>query len=1790
MIFKKSFLKPVALTLAFSFINQILFPVASFALTGGPSQPEVQSFTPAGVSEMVDPFTGDFNYNLPLFDLEGYPVNMSYQSGVTMDQEASWVGLGWNLNPGVVNRNVRGLPDDFNGEKVEKEYNMKPNITVGVSGAYGAEIAGYEGLSLKYGIGASYNNYSGIGFEQTAALSFSAANKGYGPNTKNLSLGLTSSQNGLTISPSYSLSNKGEDFNRFSASASFNSRTGLQSIGFKINPLNISSAGQTVNFGVKTHTPNISMSMVTTSVNASFKDGVTFYTAEGTANYSGYLTNQRLLKKNEAIPAYGYMYSENSEQDSAVLLDFNREKDQSFSENTPTLPVTNFTYDIFSVAGQGVGGTFRPSRSDIGYVYDNFGVNKSNSFSLGLEISKGNSIKWGGDFGLNLVSGHSGAWTDRNYAANILQFKKGGNDLYEPYYFKKVGELTAETEPQRFNDLGGNSPVRLKLESGGGLDHITTGSFVNGDEQESLIKSNVRTKRQRRNDVITVLTKSQADRFGLSYQSPNPSAQNHHIATVTSLRPDGSLYVYGIAAYNKHKEEVSFSVGSKLTPPVDCVNGLVNFTNAQASIENESGLDRYYNKVVTPPYAHSYLLTAVLSADYVDIDNIRGPSDGDLGQYKKFNYKKHSANYKWRVPVEGNKANYNEGLRSDHLDDKADFVYGEKELWYIETIESKNQIAVFHTSKRKDGYGVLNRYGGLNNSDDATMLKLDKISIYSKQDYIKNNANAIPIKEVHFEYNYSLCKGVPNNIDGSNFGKLTLLKVYFTYGKSYQGRANAYTFNYRQNQPDFNPGYNLKGYDRWGNYKPVDPTTCTSMPFVSNSEAPYVIQDKTLADKYSSAWHLSEIGLPSGGKIKVDYESDDYAFVQDQHAMQMFNIVRVSNTKTNAGVLPADNPVAAETDDLMEIKNLLDFDISPHGNNLYLHFKLQNPINVSSNAIDSFYKSYLKDITDLHFRCLVDMKKSGKDYEYVNGYAEIDKTSGEYGLNKLNSGSSEYNYGFIKLKAVPLGDRETVLNLQVNPIAKAAWQFGRQNVPHKVFDGTDRNDNGAVQAIKAIAASSFYKNIIETFQGPNRVIRNKDYGKRIYLNKSWIRLYNPTSCKYGGGSRVKKIVISDGWATMVNGQSEFEYGQEYTYKTIDQAGNLISSGVAANEPQVGGEENPLRKPLWSGDKEQRLLAPDDKFYIEEPLGESFYPSASVGYSEVKVKSLSHNNVTRHATGYVVNKFYTAKDFPTISKRTRLDVQPIESEPLLKVFSITHKNYITASQGFVVELNDMHGKAKSVEVYGQDQSNAPSDIIKRPISKKEYRYKSEVYRNGSFKLNNKANTINTDGSVSETDIGLDYDLIADMREQESKTFSSQIGFNLNIFYSFIPVPVPTAFPTISKENVRFRSAVMTKVINRSAILEEVIASDLGSKVSTKNLAYDAETGEVLLTQTTNNFNDPLYSFTYPAHWYYEGMGGAYKNIGLKKNIIVGSNGSNNIVTNGLVVLPNANKLFIEGDQLILEKSGSPSVHAWISFMEESGGSFVLINKAGNLIPDGNYTATVIVSGRKNLQSNKMGTLTSTVNPLSLVKNGLISNVLAADAIEYTDLAQTFCECFQNNNAFYTFKSNNPYVNGRKGIWKVKQSFTYLTDRLLTLNNNNTNIRHDGSFASFSPFWKYDGAKWTMNTTGWTAPSRVTMYSPYNVELENKDALDRPSAAVYGYNQSLPTAVAGNARYRDIAFDNFEDNDYPSCTDDHFSFKQYKNNVVETDAHSGKRSIKVFNGNNLNLSKQITPCNY
>ena len=355
-------------------------------------------------------------------------------------------------------------------------------------------------------------------------------------------------------------------------------------------------------------------------------------------------------------------------------------------------------------------------------------------------------------------------------------------------------------------------------------------------------------------------------------------------------------------------------------------SGIVNLGDDFDLLErtgNDCGMDNMYSSETKPAYAHAFLLTAVVSEDYVDSDNTKGPSVQDFGTYVKFEYDK-VENFKWRTPIQENSGFHNEGLKSDDIDDKASFVYGEKDIWYVKAVETKNYIAVFTVEDRQDGLSAKGRKGGLNPAAER-MKCLKKISLYVKPadyDDISDLANLTPVQEVNFVYDYSLCRGYKGHINGA--GKLTLKEIYFTYQGSYKMKRSAYKFEYGNN-----PDYNMKAVDRWGTYKPTGTGTHDyfSSSKLTNAEYPYAEQDPTTANANASAWHLTSIYLPSGGKIAVNYESDDYSYVQHMKASRMFPIVAVSdNLVVNGDIVNNDHTPDVIQTTYGELKSISDSD------------------------------------------------------------------------------------------------------------------------------------------------------------------------------------------------------------------------------------------------------------------------------------------------------------------------------------------------------------------------------------------------------------------------------------------------------------------------------------------------------------------------------------------------------------------------------------------------------------------------------------------------------------------------------------------------------------------------------------------------------------------------------------------------------------------------------------------------------------------------------------------------
>lgn len=169
--------------------------------------------------------------------------------------------------------------------------------------------------------------------------------------------------------------------------------------------------------------------------------------------------------------------------------------------------------------------------------------------------------------------------------------------------------------------------------------------------------------------------------------------------------------------------------------------------------------------------------------------------------------------------------------------------------------------------------------------------------------------------------------------------------------------------------------------------------------------------------------------------------------------------------------------------------------------------------------------------------------------------------------------------------------------------------------------------------------------------GLNKAFNSKKVAWKIDASKSYVRLMSPNNAKLGGGLRVKSIKYYDNWASMTPGTlPESEYGVEYTYN--DASGN--SYGVAEFEPTLGNEENPFRQPLHYQVENHKY--PDDFLYMSLPYCESHFPSPSIGYSKVEVKSIGHTSVNQNTTGHNVYEYYTAKDFPVINRSIAKSVE------------------------------------------------------------------------------------------------------------------------------------------------------------------------------------------------------------------------------------------------------------------------------------------------------------------------------------------------------------------------------------------------------------------------------------------------------------------------------------------------------------------------------------------------------
>lgn len=1857
-------------------INQVFFPVAALALTAGPSQPEYKTFAPAGSTEMVNLFSGDFNYNIPLLEVPGpnggYPINLFYNSVTSPDVEASWTGLGWNVNIGSMGRAMRGLPDDFNGELVERRLDARPSETTRIKLPLGTEVAGINiGDYFNASLGELhyvYNSYAGPGVSLDPMINFGLGT-GQSPDGKrygyqaNLSLGLSIStidQASANIGFSLGLSNKRDNING-QFSLNFNAVDGFSAMSFSgsyasglpnLKALRGVRGGTGISFANRTYIPSVQREMTGTSLMWDLKFMGGGAIAYGSLGLSGSYSNEEFVNAGywEGQPAYGYNYIQNSTVED--LLDFNREKDGPVHRHNRYLASPMMTYDVYNVAGQGISGAFRSHRSDYGFLNDP---------ALHFHIPGGSL---GGEGGLFWEFGVDGSynWKDTHLSnwpyISWIDFKgKEANSSFEPYYYKMAGDVSAEpisTYDYLGDGVARDLPLRLKRdgfdykkEQGGELlaekNDGSGNPWYNDGGYETKVQwnqdENRRAERKARNISIQPVTNNDLwtsngeevlPEYNIKYYDESNSAGKKDISTYASapstdlsrpqndqnggfsvLGQDGVRWTYGLPVMNLEQKDAKFSYAPQST----CTKRVaVNMQGDRNTIDYKPSNDNlrsndYIDEQKIPAYAHTYLLTSVLGNDYADIDGIPGPTDGDEGYWMKTNYVKLSDNYQWRAPFLG--ANYMEGHRNDVADDLAGFMWGSRELYLPASIETKTHIAYFEVSRRYDGRGakhyIQNDADGIANKVDAYSYKLDKIKLYSKQEIQAKGAvaNAQPLKTVHFKYDYSLCKNVLNNdpnapilpaendnildIGGvGTIGKLTLKEVYFTHEGNTRGRLSPYKFDYST----LNPDYSDEQIDRWGVYR--SDYLQDMFDVCDNIQMPYTRQhpdDKEQLDLDVAAWHLEKVTLPSGAQLQVKMERDDYGYVQDAVATRMFQITSTAKD--------------AQSDLLVSH--------DPSDDDRYLQFKLEQPIGTSVSNKQDLLQQYIEDLPvasrqgveykQLYYKVFINLRNSSNEtFEYVPGYAEIDKNiDGSDAIEFVPSASSEHTHARIRLKRSRIHSEWK----QHHPISMRALKFLKDRLPRQMLAVDLGGPPNSLTSLDQMT-----ENVKALFSGYyNYGLVSEGFAKHIDLNRSYIKLNSPDKIQYGDGLRVERIILEDGW----NSAETSTLGKVYDYTTEDEAGNVISSGVLENETQLGYDECALR---WAVIQEERRdgLVKDIHEY-QYPMNEGYYPGASVGYSKVTVRSLASDYALEASkaadpaaylsnlnlpegfgtSGETVYEYYTAKEFPVVTHKTSLD--DTESNPwvsmLVQALTMVRYDHYTGMQGYSIELNDMHGKTKKVTTYGQKPSGERKES---PLTMVEYQYKTKEkvdFKRG--KVNQTIQTLENEVEVLLSDnpegnavigtqlLGVDYEFFIDGREMLQTGGAAGIMFNTD-GVGWWPIPFP--LPQYSYHENRARTSVSNKIIQRSGILEKVVAFDGQATLITKNEVFDQQTGAPLLATVENQLGGQIYNYSVPAYMAHERMGAAAENWGITFANVpfepIKVTATDYYEVQATHNHPNS-ALWYEGDEFIAaDQSGNRTKAIYMGELYNDNGTptkthqFDLIDasfmtgsspiqltlqnvRSGNRNLVGatiaQYSTLDINGNNANPLANRTITTTTVPDLVNIsINNGSaelaavtgqsiasssINHVLSASGADFSDDWS-----LENYNYCNDVSAINPYIKGTKGVWRARSSYSYIDDRKQELrtgldHSNEVDVKTSGTVDNVALYnWKNPFVEYASNNK-WIRTQDVTKYQIGGAAVEARDVLGTYQASIYGYDNNLVIAQAANTQYHELAYEGFEE---------------------------------------------------
>ncbi|MEL6560743.1 MAG: hypothetical protein AAFQ94_21295, partial [Bacteroidota bacterium] len=1435
MLYYRKHIKFIAVFLCLNMFVHMLMPTASLALTSGPSQPEFSSFEPVATTNMVNTFTGDFTYNIPLIDVpgphgSGYPISLSYHSGLSTEEEASWVGYGWTLNAGAINRNTRGFPDDYKNKPIKYYNKMPANWTATLGGNVSGEIFGFDKyVNSNLSASIRYNNYKGFGYNLGAGVQLGKGTVNLGYNLDNGESSFNLGVNPYALATEYA---KKETLLRYAKESYYKTDENAKEARAVYSALNKSKAdvlsassygifsfggGQIPNIapGYTGQSYNISVGLETNPV--SVPAGLSF-------NLFGSYTTQENDTLTE-VSSMGYMYSADAADENA--MDYVVDKETNFSKRDVFLGVPINNADVFATSGEGIGGGFRLYHHTNGV----FGPRKMESnmdiINLSPEVQVGPALGGGSDIG---VGNQSLKVRDWNRSDQFSSLDLSLTD--EPIFFRFNNDLggtwgsNITDQAQQASPRTG-SVANLSANPGAG-ERSGRSSYIGYNTNAEIKKTsnNVHYKAYSKSSELT---------------SSELRSDDEAIGEFSIVNETGMRYTYGLPVRSKNEGSLSYGVRGVSSNDVTD-NYIVNGFNEEVKLGTSKA----------DPYATAYLLTEINGIDYLDVTG-DGPTVDDFGGYTRFNYEAQYDEdnwYKWRMPYKG--LYYQRNELSDRRDDFGSVSYGEKEVRYLKSIETKSHIAIFSLESRTG-----DAFGAAKNEKDAMrgaassaqqLKKLRSISLYSRkalksQDrtapYSKGDFNGEPIKEVVLDFegddgdfSNELMKNAPNNAIGR--GKLTLKSVKFIYNGV--ARISPYYFDYKYPEVDYptpydgfenfgntledpvddlgtpmfdleNPNYNPHNGNAWGHYQVAGNIQYGDFKtWLDQSQVPNKTYDP-------AAWHLKAITLPSGGQIHIQYEQDDYAYVQNQeaHVMVPLHHTEIDGQK-NAFRIDHEATGLTSADDLKAM----------------IQERYQN----------TDKKIYYKFLYKLKGEGSPDINKC--NVEYISGYADVKNVS------------IENNYVKVELESA----NQTKLPGKICREYVRANRLGMLDNDDCGVTGLNDSQTNPEDVVLQLA------NFLTANLTPNILCKSIDPGL------SYLRVPTPNP-KIGGGVRVKRLLTFDNTLA-----EDVLYGTEYIYKTLNKKGRIISSGVATSEPQSMREENILVDYIAREGQTvlNKMIYGRDKETSEGPIGERLYPAPSVGYSKV-IASNIHRGKT--APGYSVQEYHTAKDFPVKTKMTPLDDSRQRYEMRFTGLKNKLVNHQYATQGFSFILNNMHGQIKR-------QATFPG-VFEDPLSNSDDVMSSEQFH-FYYEPEDRVPVVDElFGAVSMKNPGREVDITQAQKSVIETTDDINVEFDGTIgIYPFFVIPFLTLWPFQADVDGELHTHGTTKVIRYPAIERGVRVYQDGIYHTTEHLAFNEETGKPVVTKTYDEHVGAYVTQSIPASWKYSEMGQISVNERLKVN--------------------------------------------------------------------------------------------------------------------------------------------------------------------------------------------------------------------------------------------------------------------------------------------------------------------